>query len=194
MYTALLAFMVAPVVQIVNIGTQISEAFAGIERTRDILRERPEDEDPLRTRTMDQIQGLVEFDHVDFAYDEGKPVLHDVSFQGRPGTVNALVGSSGSGKSTIIGLITAFHAPNSGAVWVDGMDLSTVRLASYREQLGVVLQESFLFDGSIRDNVAFSRPGATDAEIHARPAGLRGSTNSRRTSRRGTTRSWASGG
>ncbi len=165
MYTALLAFMVAPVVQIVNIGTQISEAFAGIERTRDILRERPEDEDPLRTITMKPIAGLVEFDHVDFSYEEGKPVLHDISFEARPGTVTALVGSSGSGKSTMIGLITAFHAPNSGTVWVDGMDLSTVRLDSYREQLGVVLQESFLFDGNIRENVAFSRPGATEEEI-----------------------------
>jgi subfamily B ATP-binding cassette protein MsbA len=165
LYTALLAFMIAPVVQIVNIGTQISEALAGIERTRDILRERPEDEDPLRTRVMQTITGFVEFDHVDFSYEEGKPVLHDVSFEARPGTVNALVGSSGSGKSTIIGLITAFHTPNSGAVWVDGFDLSTARLDSYREQLGVVLQESFLFDGSIRDNVAFSRPGATEEQI-----------------------------
>jgi ABC-type multidrug transport system fused ATPase/permease subunit len=157
--------MVAPVVQIVNIGTQISEAFAGLERTRDILRERPEDEDPNRTRTIETIVGVVEFEHVDFSYEEGKPVLHDISFEARPGTVNALVGSSGSGKSTIIGLITAFHAPNSGVVWVDGCDLSTVRLNSYREQLGVVLQESFLFDGTIRDNVAFSRPGATEGEI-----------------------------
>ena len=165
LYTALLAFMVAPVVQIVNIGTQISEAFAGIERTRDILRERPEDEDPLRTRSMPTITGLVEFENVDFSYEEGKPVLHEISFEARPGTVNALVGSSGSGKSTIIGLITAFHTPNSGTVWVDSVDLSTVQLAGYREQLGVVLQESFLFDGTIRDNVAFSRPGATEEQI-----------------------------
>ena len=165
MYTALLGFMIAPVVQIVSIGTQISEAFAGIERTRDILRERPEDEDPLRTHDMPPIEGLVQFDHVDFSYEPGKPVLHDVSFDARPDTVTALVGSSGSGKSTMIGLITAFHSPDSGTVWVDGMDLSKARLSAYREQLGVVLQESFLFDGTIRDNVAFSRPGATEAQI-----------------------------
>lgn len=165
MYTALLGFMVAPVVQIVNIGTQISEAFAGIERTRDILRERPEDEDPERTIDMPPIKGLVEFENVDFAYEPGKPVLHDISFEARPGTVTALVGSSGSGKSTMIGLITAFHSPDSGTVWVDGLDLSKARLSGYREQLGVVLQESFLFDGTIRENVAFSRPGATEEQI-----------------------------
>jgi subfamily B ATP-binding cassette protein MsbA len=164
-YTALLAFLIAPVVQIVSIGTQISEALAGLERTREILKERPEDEDPERTIEIPEIRGLVQFDGVDFSYEEGKPVLHGISFVARPGTVNALVGSSGSGKSTMIGLITAFHTPNSGTVWVDGFDLSHVRLSSYREQLGVVLQESFLFDGTIRENVAFSRPGATEEEI-----------------------------
>jgi subfamily B ATP-binding cassette protein MsbA len=165
MYTALLAFMVAPVVQIVNIGTQVSEALAGLERTREILRERPEDEDPRRTEELPQIQGHVEFDNVGFAYEEGKPVLHDVSFDARPDTVTALVGSSGSGKSTIIGLITAFHSPSAGMVRVDGHDLSRVRIGSYREQLGVVLQESFLFDGTIRENVAFSRPQASEEQI-----------------------------
>ena len=165
-YTSLLAFMVAPVVQIVAIGTQISEALAGLERTREVLSERPEDQDPRRTNDIPEIVGHVQFDHVDFAYEEAKPVLHDISFDARPGTVNALVGSSGSGKSTIIGLIAAFHAPGSGTVWVDERDLSTVRLASYRSQLGVVLQESFLFDGSIRENVAFSRPEATEEEVH----------------------------
>ncbi len=164
-YTALLAFLVAPVVQIVNIGTQISEALAGLERTREILRERPEDEDPRRTVDIPEIRGLVQFESVDFSYEEGKPVLHDISFVARPGTVNALVGSSGSGKSTMIGLITAFHTPNAGTVWVDDFDLSRVRLSSYREQLGVVLQESFLFDGTIRENVAFSRPEAAEEEI-----------------------------
>jgi len=165
MYTALLAFTVAPVVQIVNIGTQISEAVAGLERTRQILRERPEDEDPQRTVELPVIEGHVEFEQVTFAYEAGKPVLHDMSFDARPGTVTALVGSSGSGKSTMIGLITAFHAPNEGRVLVDGFDLSKVRLASYRLQLGVVLQDSFLFDGTIRDNVGFSRPGATEEQI-----------------------------
>jgi len=165
MYTSLLAFMVAPVVQIVNIGTQISEALAGLERTRQILRERPEDEDPLRSTVLPPIDGQVQFEHVSFSYEAGKPVLHDISFDARPGTVTALVGSSGSGKSTMIGLITAFHSPSEGKVLVDGFDLSTVALASYRLQLGVVLQDSFLFDGTIRENVAFSRPAATEAQI-----------------------------
>jgi ABC-type multidrug transport system fused ATPase/permease subunit len=165
MYTSLLAFMVAPVVQIVNIGTQISEALAGLERTRQILRERPEDEDPQRIVDLPVIEGHVQFEHVSFAYEAGKPVLHNISFDAQPGTVTALVGSSGSGKSTMIGLITAFHSPGEGRVSVDGFDLSTVALASYRLQLGVVLQDSFLFDGTIRDNVAFSRPSATEEQV-----------------------------
>jgi ABC-type multidrug transport system fused ATPase/permease subunit len=165
MYTSLLAFMVAPVVQIVSIGTQISEALAGLERTRQILSEHPEDEDPRRSILLPPINGLVQFEHVSFAYEEGKPVLHDISFDAYPGTVTALVGSSGSGKSTIIGLIAAFHSPNEGKVLVDGFDLSTVQLSSYRLQLGVVLQDSFLFDGTIRENVAFSRPDATEEQI-----------------------------
>jgi ABC-type multidrug transport system fused ATPase/permease subunit len=165
MYTSLLAFMVAPVIQVVNIGTQISEALAGLERTRQILRERPEDEDPRRSTVLPMIDGHVKFEYVSFAYEEGKDVLHDISFDAQPGTATALVGSSGSGKSTIIGLITAFHSPNKGKVLVDGVDLSTVELASYRLQLGVVLQDSFLFDGTIRENVAFSRPSASEEEI-----------------------------
>jgi ABC-type multidrug transport system fused ATPase/permease subunit len=165
MYTSLLVFMVAPMIQIVNIGTQISEALAGLERTRQIFRERPEDADPARTTLLGPIEGHVEFNRVSFAYEEGKPVLHEVSLDAKPGTVTALVGSSGSGKSTIIGLITAFHSPQQGVISVDGVDLSTVNLASYRQQLGVVLQESFLFDGTIRENVAFARPRATEEQI-----------------------------
>lgn len=165
MYTALLAFMIAPIIQIVNIGTQISEALAGLERTRQVLKERPEDEDPNRTVSLPALQGHVEFEDVSFAYEEGKPVLHEISFDARPGTATALVGSSGSGKSTIIGLINAFHSPSSGRVLVDGVDLSSVSLSSYRLQLGLVLQDSFLFDGSIRENIAFSRPGASEAQI-----------------------------
>ena len=147
-YTLFLGFLVAPIVQIVNIGTQITEALAGLERTQEILHERPEDQDPKRTVTLDDIYGNVEFDNVNFSYDGSRTVLHDVSFQAEPGTVTALVGSSGSGKSTIIGLISAFYVPTAGRVLVDGVDLSTVRLDSYRTQLGVVLQESFLFDGT----------------------------------------------
>ena len=164
-YTAFMAFLVAPIMQIVQIGTQLTEAFAGLERTQEILNERPEDEDPKRTVTMGEIRGNLEFSHVDFTYDGKRTVLHDVSFLAEPGTVTALVGSSGSGKSTTIGLISAFYVPTQGKVLIDGIDLSTVRLDSYRTRLGVVLQESFLFDGSIRDNVSFSRPAASEEEI-----------------------------
>jgi len=164
-YTLFLGFLVAPIVQIVNIGTQITEALAGLERTQEILHERPEDQDPKRTVTLDDIYGKVEFDHVSFSYDGSRTVLRDISFRAEPGTVTALVGSSGSGKSTIIGLISAFYVPTEGGALVDGVDLSTVRLDSYRTRLGVVLQESFLFDGSIRENVAFSRPQASEEEI-----------------------------
>jgi subfamily B ATP-binding cassette protein MsbA len=166
-YTAFLAFMIAPVFQVVGIGTQLTEAVAGLERTREVMDERPEDKDPRRTVTLQDIVGELAFDEVNFAYEPGKPVLQDVSFCSQPGTVTALVGSSGSGKSTIIGLVAAFHVPISGRVLVDGVDLSTVRLDSYRTRLGVVLQESFLFDGTIRENVAFSRPYASEEEILA---------------------------
>jgi subfamily B ATP-binding cassette protein MsbA len=164
-YTLFLGFLVAPIVQMVAIGTQITEAFAGLERTQEILHERPEDQDSNRSLTLSDIAGRVEFDDVSFSYDGNRIVLHNVSFVADPGTVTALVGSSGSGKSTTIGLITAFHVPTQGKVLVDGIDLSTVRLDSYRTRLGVVLQESFLFDGTIRENVAFSRPAATEEEI-----------------------------
>ena len=164
-YTMLLGFLIAPIMQIVSIGTQLTEAVAGLERTQEILSENREDRDPRRTITLPEIRGLVEFDQVHFSYDGVREVLHDVSFVSEPDSVTALVGSSGSGKSTTIGLISAFHAPTQGVVRVDGVDLSTVKLDSYRTQLGVVLQESFLFDGTIRENVAFSRPAATDEEI-----------------------------
>lgn len=164
-FTMFLAFLVGPVFQIVGIGTQISEALAGLERTREVLRERPEDDDPRRQINTGPVRGEVVFDRVTFAYDEGRTVLHEVSFRSAPDTVTALVGPSGSGKSTIIGLIAAFYAPSEGTLFVDGVDLSTIRLDSYRTQLGVVLQDTFLFDGTIRENVAFSRPRATEAQI-----------------------------
>jgi ABC-type multidrug transport system fused ATPase/permease subunit len=164
-FTALLAFLIAPMFQIVNIGTQLTEALAGLERTREVLRERPEDQDPRRVVALPPITGQVIFDGVNFSYDTGKEVLHEISFRSEPGTVTALVGPSGSGKSTIIGLIAAFHGPQSGTVLVDGVDLSTVRLDSYRTQLGVVLQETFLFDGTIWENVAFARPHAAHEQI-----------------------------
>src|SRR6266436_7954753 len=166
-YNAFLAFLIAPVYQIVASGTQITEAITRLERAREIWRENPEDETPGRTVALERVEGLVEMEHVSFAYETRKEVLHDVSFKSQPGTVTALVGPSGAGKSTIIGLIAAFYVPSSGRVLVDGVDLSTVKLNSYRTQLGVVLQETFLFDGTIRENVAFAKPEATEEEILA---------------------------
>jgi len=164
-YTMFLGYLAAPLFQVVSVGTQITEAVAGLERTREVLSEVPEDEDPGRTVTLPEMQGDVAFENVTFAYEKKKTVLHGVSFHSNPGTVTALVGSSGSGKSTIIGLVAAFHKPDTGKVLVDGVDLATVQLDSYRTQLGMVLQDSFLFDGSIRENVAFSKPNATEEEI-----------------------------
>jgi subfamily B ATP-binding cassette protein MsbA len=165
MFNAFLIFLVAPIVGVVNIGTQMSEALAGLERTREVLRERPEDDDPERTQEIGPIVGEVLFENVEFAYETGNTVLHGISFEAKPGTVTAFVGPSGSGKSTTIGLISAFHKPVAGRILVDGVDLNRVKLASYRTQLGVVLQETFLFDGSVRENVRFSRPDATEAEL-----------------------------
>jgi subfamily B ATP-binding cassette protein MsbA len=161
-YTLFMGFLIAPVMQIVQIGTQLTEALAGLERTHEILKEPAEDRDPRRTVTLREISGNIDFENVSFSYDGSRSVLEEVSFHASPGTVTALVGSSGSGKSTTIGLISAFYVPTKGSILVDGVDLSRVRLDSYRTQLGVVLQESFLFDGSIRDNVAFSRPEASE--------------------------------
>ncbi len=166
-YLAFLAMLIAPVSQIVGIGPLMTEALAGLERTREVLDEKPEDEDPIRTIALHRIEGRVVFDNVHFAYDAGKEVLHGVSFDSQPGTVTAFVGPSGAGKSTIIGLIAAFYTPTSGRVLVDGVDLAKVRLDSYRTQLGVVLQETFLFDGTIRENVAFARPDASEEQIMA---------------------------
>src|SRR5260370_5337862 len=126
-----------------------------------------EGQEPGRAQTLDRVIGLIEMKNVSFAYDTRKEVLHDVSFRSEWGTVTASVGPSGAGKSTIIGLIAAFYVPSSGRVLVDGIDLATVKLNSYRTQLGVVLQETFLFDGTIRENVAFARPAATEEEILA---------------------------
>jgi ABC-type multidrug transport system fused ATPase/permease subunit len=164
-FTAYMAFLVAPMFQVVGIGTQITEALAGLDRTQEVLSEKPEDSDQRRSQAIASIGGYVTFDHVTFAYEPGKTVLHDISFVSGPGAVTALVGPSGSGKSTIISLIAAFHEPGEGSILVDGFDLSTIRLDAYRTQLGVVLQDTFLFDGTIRENIAFARPGATDEEI-----------------------------
>jgi len=164
-YTMFLAFMIAPVIQVVNIGTQLTEAVAGIDRTMEILAEKDEFADPARVVKLGEITGRVRFDHVEFAYTPGKPVLHGISFRADPGMVTALVGSSGSGKSTIISLLCAFHKPTTGRVLVDDVDLATVDLDTFRSQLGVVLQESFLFDGTIRENIMFSRPEASEEQF-----------------------------
>ncbi|HEX5284770.1 MAG TPA: ABC transporter ATP-binding protein [Bryocella sp.] len=164
-YVMVLAFMTAPIVQLVAIGTQLTEAMAGLDRTREVMSEHAEDADPNRTHDAGTIRGDVRFEDVSFAYVTDKPVLHGVSFHSRPGTVTALVGSSGSGKSTIISLVCGFHTAQSGAVLIDGQDLATIRLSSYRRQLGVVLQETFLFDGTIRENIMFSRPSASEEQF-----------------------------
>ena len=164
-YNMFLAFMIAPVFQIVNIGTQLTEAFAGLDRTGEIMSELEENQSPGRTVQMPPIQGTVRFEKVEFAYEPEKQVLHGIDFQAEPGTVTAFVGSSGSGKSTIISLICAFHTPTRGRVLVDEMDLAHVNLNTYRSQLGVVLQDSFLFDGTIRENILFSRPDATEEQF-----------------------------
>jgi len=167
MYSAFLAMLVAPVFQIVAIGTQLTEAITGLERTREILNLRPEDEDEGRNNTIGRLVGEVVFENVDFSYEAGKQILFDISFESLPDTVTALVGPSGAGKSTIIGLIAAFYKPERGRILVDGTDLATIKLSSYRTQLGVVLQDTFLFDGTIRENVAFARPEASEDEIMA---------------------------
>jgi len=158
--------MVAPMALLVSIGTQLTEAVAGLDRTTEILDESEEDTEPSRVAKLDAIRGEVRFKDVSFAYETDKPVLHGISFDTHPDTVTALVGSSGSGKSTIISLICGFHTATSGQILVDGVDLATVRLGSYRTQLGVVLQETFLFDGTITENIRFSRPECTDEELY----------------------------
>ncbi len=164
-FTLYLAMLVAPMFQVVNIGSQLSEAFAGLDRTHELLAETPEDVDPQRTRILEKIRGEVRFEGVWFEYEAGKPVLRGVSLEARPGTVTALVGSSGSGKSTLISLVAAFAKPTRGTVLVDGVDLATVKLESYRSQLGVVLQDNFLFDGTLRENILFGRPDASYEEV-----------------------------
>ena len=164
-FIMLLAFMVAPIAMLVSVGTQLTEALASLDRTTEILNEPEEDREPARTQIVEPIHGDVAFKDVAFAYVADKPVLHGISFEAKAGTVTALVGSSGSGKSTIISLICGFHTTDGGQVLIDGVNLNNVRLSSFRQQLGVVLQETFLFDGTIRENVLFSRPRATEEQL-----------------------------
>ena len=164
-FTLYLGFLIAPIVQMSNIGSQITEAFAGLDRTEEIMNIPAESQSVERTIVMDNIKGDLSFANVSFGYNSGKGVLHDVSFHAPPGSVTALVGSSGSGKSTIAGLTASFQIPDSGSITIDGMDLSKVTLDSYRSKLGVVLQDDFLFEGTIRENILFPRPAATEEQL-----------------------------
>jgi len=164
-FTLFLGFMIAPIVQMSNIGSQLTEAFAGLDRTQELMN-LPEENDPKdRNIVLGKIEGNLSFKNVSFAYNDKVNVLHDISFEASKGSVIAMVGSSGSGKSTIAGLVTAFLNPNSGQVLIDGVDLSKVDLRSYRNQLGVVLQDDFLYEGTIRENILFPRPDATLKEL-----------------------------
>ena len=166
-FTLLLGFMIAPIVQMSNIGSQLTEALAGLDRTEELMNMTPEEELLDRTNTLTSIKGHLEFNNVSFSYEEGKQVLHDINFELKAGSVVALVGSSGSGKSTIAGLAASFLSPKKGQVLIDGQDLSTIKLSSYRQFLGVVLQDEFLFEGTIRDNILFPRPNASEAELQS---------------------------
>lgn len=166
-FTFLLALMAAPIVQMSNIGSQLTEALAGLDRTEELMNQTAEAEERNRTTQLYSIEGNVVFDRVSFAYEENKEVLHAISFEAKAGEVIALVGSSGSGKSTIAGLAASFLNPDSGTISIDGKDLSTIDLNSFRQFLGVVLQDDFLFEGTIRENILFSRPNATNHELDA---------------------------
>jgi subfamily B ATP-binding cassette protein MsbA len=165
MYLSFTAMLAAPMVQLASIGTQISEAFAGLDRIREILRTPTEDDEDARRAPIPVLRGDVAFEDVSFEYNPGVPVLKNVTFHAPAGTTTALVGSSGSGKSTLIGLIMTFHRPKSGRILADGNDLASLRLRDYRSHLGVVLQDNFLFDGTVAENIAFSRPDARIDEI-----------------------------
>ncbi|MFK5973392.1 MAG: ABC transporter ATP-binding protein [Flavobacteriaceae bacterium] len=164
-FTFLLVIMVAPIVQMSNIGSQLTEALAGLDRTEELMNMTAEADETERTITLNGIQGDMVFDNVSFAYQSDKEVLHNVSFEAKSGEVIALVGSSGSGKSTIAGLAASFLNPKSGKITIDGQDLSKVNLNSFRQHLGVVLQDDFLFEGSIRENILFPRPNASEEEL-----------------------------
>ncbi len=164
-FTLLLGFMIAPIVQMSNIGSQLTEALAGLDRTEELMNMTPEEDEASRNVVLDKIKGDLVFDDVSFEYEEGKEVLHNINFKVPAGSVVALVGSSGSGKSTIAGLSATFLTPKSGTVSIDGQDLSKVKLSSYRQHLGVVLQDEFLFEGSIRENILFPRPDASEDRL-----------------------------
>ena len=164
-FTLYLGFMIAPIIQMSNIGSQLTEAFAGLDRTEELMNMKSEDNGTIRAHTIKTIEGFIQFNNVAFGYDEKKTVLHKISFDVKPGSVTALVGSSGSGKSTIAALAASFIVPNSGTITVDRHDLKLISLENFRSQLGVVLQDDFLFDGTIKENILFPKPNATDMEV-----------------------------
>ena len=164
-FTLLIGFMVAPIVQMSNIGSQLTEAFAGLDRTEEIMNMQSEANNGYRTIDLKEIIGDVEFKDVSFSYEKGKEVVHNVSFKANKGSVTALVGSSGSGKSTLASLVASFVNPDSGIITIDGNDISKVSLTSFRSQLGVVLQDDFLFEGTIRENILFPRPNASEKHV-----------------------------
>jgi subfamily B ATP-binding cassette protein MsbA len=165
MFTVLLGLMVAPIVQMSNIGSQLTEALAGLDRTEELMNMTPEADEAQRTLLLDEVKGDMAFHDVSFAYEEDKEVLHNISFEVDSGSVMALVGSSGSGKTTIAGLAASFLNPDSGKVIIDGKDLSKIDLNSFRQHLGVVLQDDFLFEGTIRENILFPRPDASEERL-----------------------------
>lgn len=164
-FTLILGFMIAPIVQMSNIGSQLTEALAGLDRTEELMNLTTEDEDENRTIELEKLKGDLVFNNVSFEYEENKPVLHNINFDAPSGSVIALVGSSGSGKSTIAGLSATFLNPKSGTITIDGQDLSKIKLSSFRKNLGVVLQDEFLFEGTIRENIMFPRPNATEKQL-----------------------------
>lgn len=166
-FTLYLGFMIAPIVQMSNIGSQLTEAFAGLDRTEELMNMTPEDDGTVRTVKIEAIKGDIEFRDVSFAYEEGKEVVKNITFSAPSGSVTALVGTSGSGKTTIAGLAASFLNPQGGIITVDGTDLSKVSLDNYRGQLGVVLQDDFLFEGTIRENILFPRPNATEEQVQS---------------------------
>ena len=164
-FTLLLGFMIAPIIQMSNIGSQLTEAFAGLDRTEEIMNIQSESDDEMRTIKLDKIVGDIEFKDVSFSYEKGKEVVRNISFKANKGSVTALVGTSGSGKSTLASLVASFISPVSGIILIDGNDISKVSLNSFRSQLGVVLQDDFLFEGTIRDNILFPRPNASESQV-----------------------------
>ncbi|MEQ9307655.1 MAG: ABC transporter ATP-binding protein [Marinoscillum sp.] len=164
-FTLYLGFMIAPIVQMSNIGSQLTEAFAGLDRTEEIMNMDPEDDGTVRNIQIPEIKGDVSFENVSFAYEDDNHVIKEISFEAKAGSVTALVGTSGSGKSTIASLAASFLNPDHGVITVDGADLAKVSLSSYRRQLGVVLQDDFLFEGTIKENILFPRPNATPSQL-----------------------------